>query len=376
MKKIRVLIFANSFRLGGSERQAVELIKHLDRTDFEPVVACFQKEGPLIDELPDGLDPVRAFSLSGFTNFNALRRGVEFAAFLRKLRVQIVQCFDFYSNVFAIPLARVAGVPVILGCRREEALTKTSAQRMVERGVYHLATGVITNAEAIKEQVVDREGIRSEKVWVIHNGLDLKRFNVQHESYREDLCDERKEIIVAIVANLRPEKGHLVFLQAASRLAKKNPNVRFLIVGEGPERMTIERKIKELGLSKMVEMRGAVRDIPGLFRSVDIAVLSSLLNEGFPNSVMEAMGASIPVVATDTGGTRELVMDGYTGFVVQPGDAEAMAERINKLCVDQERRRKMGEAGHSRIVEGFTVEKMAKRFETLYLSLLNERGNG
>ena len=126
----------------------------------------------------------------------------------------------------------------------------------------------------------------------------------------------------------------------------------------------------------MVEMRGAVRDIPGLFRSVDIAVLSSLLNEGFPNSVMEAMGASIPVVATDTGGTRELVMDGYTGFVVQPGDAEAMAERINKLCVDQERRRKMGEAGHSRIVEGFTVEKMAKRFETLYLSLLNERGNG
>jgi L-malate glycosyltransferase len=374
-KKTRVLIFANSFRIGGSERQAVELFKRLDRSRFEPILACFQKDGPLLEELPGSCGEVQAFPLSGFFNLTALRQAWRFLALLRRSRVQIVQCFDFYSNVFAIPLARIAGVPVIMGCRREEALTKTPAQRMVERWSYRLATGVIANAEAIKEQVVERDGIRSGKIWTIHNGLDLARFDPQRGSCREDLRDERKEIVVAVVANLRPEKGHLIFLQAASRLATENPRVRFLIVGEGPERTRIEGKIGELGLTEMVDMRGEVRDIPGLFRAVDIAVLPSLMNEGFPNSVMEAMGASIPVVATDSGGTRELVMDGYTGFVVQPGDAAAMADRIGNLCADRERRRKMGEAGLRRMVEGFTVEKMAKQFEFLYLKLLRKRGS-
>jgi L-malate glycosyltransferase len=372
MTKIRVLIFANSFRIGGSERQAVELIKQLDTTNFEPVVACFQKEGPLIAELPDGIGQVREFRLSGFSNFKALRTGLEFALFLRQMRVQVVQCFDFYTNVFGIPFARLAGVPIILGCRREEALTKTTAQRLVERWSYGLASGIIANAEAIKEQLVERDGISSEKVRVIHNGLDLKRFDA-FQSHCETVPDQRGHVTVAVVANLRPEKGHLMFLRTASQLTKRNPNTRFLIIGDGPEKATIENAIHELGLTECVEMLGAVRDIPRLLRSVDIAVLPSLQNEGFPNAVMEAMGASVPVVATDTGGTRELVMDGHTGFVVQPGDVDAMTDRIATLIADRERRCKMGEAGHRRILEGFTVEKMAKEFEILYRKLLTER---
>ena len=376
MSKIRVLIFANSFRIGGSERQAVELIKQLNRTEFEPVVACFQKEGPLITELPEGIGPIREFRLSGFANFNALRTGIGFALFLRQMCVQVVQCFDFYSNVFAIPFARLAGVPVVLGCRREEALTKTPAQRLVERWSYRLASGIIANAEAIKEQLVGRDSISSEKVKVIYNGLDLKRFDASCGSYRERVPDSWEHITVAVVANLRPEKGHLLFLQMASLLTKRKPNIRFLIVGDGPEKATIEHAIRELGLTAYVEMRGAVRDIPGLLRSVDIAVLPSLQNEGFPNAVMEAMGASVPVVATDTGGTRELVVDGHTGFVVRQGDVDAMTDRIATLCANRELRCKMGEAGHRRISEGFTVEKMAKQFEALYLKLLGERRNG
>jgi hypothetical protein len=155
-KKIRVLIFVNSFRIGGSERQAVELFRRLDRSRFEPILACFQKDGPLSEELPDGLHGVESFPLSGFFNSNALRQATKLYHLCRARQIQVVQCFNYYSNVFAIPIARLARVPVILGCRREEAVMRTATHQLAERWSYRLATGVIANAEAINEQVVVR----------------------------------------------------------------------------------------------------------------------------------------------------------------------------------------------------------------------------
>jgi glycosyltransferase involved in cell wall biosynthesis len=115
-------------------------------------------------------------------------------------------------------------------------------------------------------------------------------------------------------------------------------------------------------------MIGEVKDAATFLRTVDVVVLPSLTNEGLPNVVMEAMAASLPVVATDTGGTSELVIDGLTGFVVSPGNAAALADRIGKLS-DVEARRKMGEAGRQRITEYFTADRMARKFEDLYSRL-------
>ena len=136
-------------------------------------------------------------------------------------------------------------------------------------------------------------------------------------------------------------------------------------------RKTIETRIRELGLTERVSLLGHVYNVPELLRSVDILVLPSLHNEGFPNAVMEAMAAALPVVATDTGGVRELVIDGLTGYVVPPGDAAALAERISWYCKDADLRRKMGEAGRSRVAAELTVDKMARKFEALYLALLH-----
>lgn len=373
MKKIRVLIFANSFRRGGSERQVVELIKHLDRSQFEPIVACFHEDGPLFEELPSDVREVHKFPLKGFFNAVALRQAGRFLGLLKRTRVQIVQCFDFYSNVFAIPLARLSGVPVILASRRDEASMRTPAQRRAERWSYHLATGVVTNAEAIKDQLVRRDKVSSEKIWVIHNGLDLDRFDRQGRVSSEEALPQSDGLRIAVVANLRPEKGHLMFLDAVQRLTKLNPQARFLIVGDGVMRESIEMRVKELGLTEPVQLTGEVKDIPAFLKTVDIVVLPSLKNEGFPNAVLEAMAASVPVVAADTGGTCELVIDGLSGFLVQPGDAAALTDRIGRLCDDAEVRRKMGEAGRRRVTEHFSSERMARHFERLYGTLLGTK---
>ena len=368
MKKIRVLIFVHSFNIGGSERQALELSKRLDRSMFDVVIACFRRDGPLAQELA-GASPVEAFPVNGFLSKSGLRQAYRFFRLLRRARVQVVQCFDFYSNLFAIPLAHLSGVPVILASRRDEASMRTLAQRRAERWSYSLATGVVANAEAIKDQLVKRDKVYSEKVWVIHNGLDLDRFDRHGSPPSEGTVAPSHGLRIAVVANLRPEKGHLVFLDAAQRLTKSNPQAKFVIVGDGVMRERIETRVRELGLTEQVQLTGAVKDIPALLRSVDIAVLPSLKNEGFPNAVMEAMAASVPVVATETGGTSELVVDGLTGFVVQPGNAAALGDAIGRLCDDAEARRKMGEAGRRRIVDHFTADRMARRFEALYSRL-------
>ncbi|MGH7232661.1 MAG: glycosyltransferase [Nitrospiraceae bacterium] len=369
-KKISVLIFTNSFQVGGSERQAVELVKSINRTQFDLHLACFQREGPLADELPIDLDHVQSYPLSGFYNATAFLQATAFLTFLRRVQAQVVQCFDFYTNVFAIPIARLAGVPVILGARREEALTKTSAQRMAERWCYRLATGVVANAGVIKDQLVKRDGVSPHRVWAIHNGIDLQRFNCQEHGDQSGSTHKKEEIMVGVVANLRPEKGHTVFLEAAKHLSSRYPLARFLIVGDGSFRRQVETRVNELGLINVVSMTGAVNDIPSILKTMDIAVLPSIANEGFPNSVMEAMASGLPVVATDTGGTRELVIDGLTGFVVPPRDAGILADRLGKLCDDPELRRKMGELGRNRVEQEFTVDKMARKLETLYLNLL------
>ena len=135
-------------------------------------------------------------------------------------------------------------------------------------------------------------------------------------------------------------------------------------------RPRIESKIKELRLEETVRMTGAITHIPSALKWIDIAVLPSVANEGFPNAVMEAMASGLPVVATDTGGTRELIIDEYTGFLATPGDPRALADRLGTLIDDADLRKKMGERGRFRIVTEFTTEKMTRRFEQLYRTLL------
>lgn len=371
-RRVKVLVFVTSFDIGGSERQAVELVKNLDRRTFAPSIACIRREGPLLEELKGSVDDVPGFPLTAFYNASALRQSRRFYRFLRDGRPDVVQCFDYYANVFVVPAARLAGVPVVLTARRDEAVIKSRMQLAVEAWCHRRATGVVINADALKARLVSRHGIDPARVWSVHNGLDIERFDSQGSLHRTkySFLREGGPVTVAVVANLRQEKGHLAFLEAARLVSTRLPDVRFLIIGEGPMRPRIESRIKALRLEGAVRMTGAIAHIPSALKWIDIAVLPSVANEGFPNAVMEAMASGLPVVATDTGGTRELIIDGHTGFLAPPGDPAALADRLGTLIDDPDLRKKMGERGRFRIVTDFTTEKMARRFERLYHTLL------
>ncbi len=364
MGRLRVLVFANSFRRGGSERQALELFRNLDRSKYDARLATASTDGPLRALLPCHVEDVQVYPLVSFKDASFVRSAVRFYRYLRREQIDVVQCFDFYSNLFAIPVARMAQVPIVLGARREESTVKTSMQRRIQRWVYRLASGVVANASSIRDLLIKDEQLPPASVWAIPNGLDLEVFDAAVAQSRYQRSE--KLVHFAVVANLRPEKGHGIFIEAVARIAPQQPHVRFLIAGEGPMRGMIEEAISRFRLEQTVELVGEVQDVPSFLASIDGVVLPSITNEGFPNAVMEAMAASLPVVATDSGGTRDLVVEGETGFVVPTNNVGVLASKIEILCQDEELRRKMGEAGRWRIATCFTTRHMARQYEALY----------
>jgi glycosyltransferase involved in cell wall biosynthesis len=174
-----------------------------------------------------------------------------------------------------------------------------------------------------------------------------------------------------MVARMRPVKGHTFFLEAAARVSREIQDARFILVGDGPLRHEIEDRIARLGISDRVHLLGERSDASQLVASFDLAVLASL-HEGLPNAVMEAMAAGVPVVATAVGGTRELIVDGETGYLVPPADVLALGERISFALQNEEISSAIAERGREFVTDRFAVERMVESVESLYDELLRE----
>lgn len=371
--RIPVLVFASSFRLGGSERQAVELLRHLDRRRFAPVVACFEAEGPLLEELPEDVLPPRSFSLVRFAHASTLAQAVRFVGLLRRSRIQVVQTFDFYSNVFALPLARLCGVPAVVGARREGPGQRARRHRRWEHLCFRAAHAVVANAALLEDHLVSEGGVPEEKVRVIHNALDLSRFDTLAKTGDSAVAadDEPDPSLVrmGVLGNLRPEKGHLHLLEALASMAELDTEVRVYLAGEGPERETIETRISELGLDRIVHLLGTVTNAPAFLAAMDVVVLPSL-EEGLPNAVIESMAAAKPVVATRVGGVPELVEPGVTGTLVEPARPEALAAALLDILKSGSMRERMGSAARRRVENRFDSGRASRQFEELYDELL------
>lgn len=372
--KRNVLQLIGSFNQGGSERQAVQLSQLLHEDGrYEVNVACMDARGVLREEIERlGIDEIPEYRLTGFYDWNAVSQVRRFARFLREREIDIVHTHDFYTNVFGMAAARLARVPVRIASRRETTGWRTRAQKKVERFAYRFAHAIVANSEAVRRQLAN-EGVSSDKVVTVYNGLDLKRVIPKAGSGRMDVMGLPSGLrgpFVTILANLRNEvKDHATFLRAASRVHQKIPGARFLIAGEG-ELMTSTRSLAtSLGLDDAVLFMGRCEHVAELLALSDVCVLSSRA-EGFSNAILEYMAAGRPVVTTEAGGAREAVADGESGFVVPIGDDQALADRIVLLLNDKSRAREMGAHGRLIVERNFSCETQLDRTIELYDRLL------
>ncbi len=370
-----VLHLIDSLYAAGSERQAVQLA-HLLRgsSRFQVSIACLDARGNLREELNRlGFSDIPAFPISSFYNHSTVRQLTRFARYLREQKIDIVHTHDFYTNVFGMIGARLAGVPVRIASRRETTGCHTPAQKFVERRAYQLAHAIVANAEAVRKQLIE-EGVGGDRIVTIYNGLDRQR--VTPRQGRGETCKMLNLPpnghcrFVTIVANLtNPVKDHPTFLRAAQRVRQAIPEAQFVIAGGGPLEDTMSALSKELGLERDVFFTGRCERIAELLSLSDVCVLSSRA-EGFSNAILEYMGAGRPVVVTNVGGAREAVVEGETGYLVQPGDDETMAARIVELLRHPERAREMGQYGQQIVEQKFSCAAQLAQTEELYDRLL------
>ncbi len=375
MSKPSVLQIIHGFIEGGSERQMIQMAQLLrDSGEYQVHIAALTTAGVLRPHVERLQIPIIDFPLTSFYDANMARQTRRFVSYVKKNKIQVVHSHDFYSNVFAMTGSTLARVRGRIASKRETTGTRTPAQTTVENYAFRLAHAVVANAAAVKEQLLEA-GLRSDKVVVIHNGIDLGRFrqngNATEALQRLNLASLSGHPIITMVANFEYRiKDHPMLLRAAQRVKPEFPEALFVMAGEGDLRAETQQLAEQLGLKDSCFFIGRCASVPDLLAASEICVLSSQA-EGFSNSILEYMAAGRAVVATDVGGASEAIVEGETGHLIKAGDDRTMAERIISLLRDPNRSRTMGLNGRRLVEQRFSTERRLANTSALYQKFLN-----
>jgi glycosyltransferase involved in cell wall biosynthesis len=367
MAALPIAIVMTSFEPGGTERQMIELVRRLDRARWSVHVACFCGEGAWFGRVADAVQSVAEFRIGSFKSARAASEMFAFARWCRRLNIAVAHTTSLPANIFGLPGAALARVPVRVGNRREINPDKSAAEIALQRAAYATAHKVVANSRAAAERL-RHERVPRRKNAVIENGIDFDCVR-QRNGSRSRL---RK---VIVVANLRAEKGHDVLIDAAADVIRRVPDACFEIVGAGPERDALIARAAARQVREAFTFLGHRDDVPARLAAADIFVLSSVpRSEGVPNAVLEAMAAGLPIVASGVGGICELVDNRRTGLLVPRDDPQALADQICRLMTDAPLAIRLGEAAAAEARARFSFERMVAAFEGLYLSELTRRG--
>lgn len=365
-----------SFHQGGSEHQAVALTRLLhEEGSFKVFAATLNYDGVLRDEIESiGLPKIEEFPLTSFYNVNFVRQVRRFARYLRENKIDLIHTHDFYTNILGMAAANLARVPARIASKRETGGMRTTSQEIVEKIALRVTDAIIVNSEAVREHLVQRS-FSEDKITLIYNGIDVSRFDsltLPPETFATfGLPEEESCRYVVMVANLRHVvKNVPMLLRAAQAVLKTDPNVHFVIAGEGELQNSLKNSAKDLGVSDNIHFVGRCGDVPRLLSLADICVLTSTA-EGFSNSILEYMAAGKPVVATNVGGAAEAINHGETGYLVGSNDDAAMAVRLIELLANREPAAKMGQSGKELVYERFSNKALLTKTIDLYKSQLN-----
>jgi len=369
----RVCQFTKSFHLGGTEGQVLELLRGLEPR-YRLQVGVLDKVGPLWEEVRALGHPTRDFPLrGGVARPNTVLQIGRLAAWLKMSRTDLVHVHDFYSTLLVVPAAKLAGTRVVVG-RLDLAHWHAPVQWRALAELTRRADAVVVNATAIQQMLEREERIPSRRIHLIHNGLDLPRFDARAaEGLSAPLPDTGGHPLVLHVANMNhPVKRQEDLLMALADANRDRVRLHALLVGDGPRRRALERLAWELGVGHEAHFLGHRTDVPALWRTAAIGVLCSTA-EGLSNTIIEGMAAGVPMVVTAAGGNTDLVVDGERGLVVEPRRPEELAAAFHRLLGDRERAARMGRAGRRFVQEHLSLERLAAAHDWLYRSVLQDR---
>ena len=370
---IRLAFCIDNFQIGGTELNAVRWAEQLSRERFHLTVVHFEADGPLRIRYERAGARLMHVPLRNMYGPAALHQGLRLARFLARERIQVFHAHDIYSNIFGVPWARLAGVPAVVASRRWWHLSPRPSQQIANRWSYRMAHRVLANSPSVAVLLTREEGVPPAKVVYVPNCLAEDAFRAlppaERASWRTRLGVPAHALVIGIVARLDTVKDHATLLRAFARVGTGAPQARLLCVGEGPQRGELTGQARALHLDGRVRFPGTLTPPFNLHHLFDVSVLCSV-TEGFPNSLLEAMAAARPVVATRVGGVPDAVRDGETGVLIPAGDPDALAEALRAVIEAPERARSLGAAAQAYAHEEYRESRVIERLSAWYESLM------
>ncbi|MBU2552539.1 MAG: glycosyltransferase [Proteobacteria bacterium] len=388
--RIRVLLLLEHMRVGGAERSVADLVEGLAARDVEVAVCLYRDMGPFADELIEAGHPVIYLAKDRFSRrLGGARKvlcfplvGIEsllfifrLARLIRKHRIRIVHAHMFSAGLWGLPAARlVPECRVILSLHTVFGAVGTAKRRRLNRFLLPRFDRLVAVTGEVAASLDQAYRVNPRRLSVIPNGLPEAVFTGGQRGLLPSgrTGPDVRPPLAITVGRLIPVKRHDLFIRAVALCAEDIPNLTAWIVGEGPERKKLERLIQEYELEGRVSLLGQRNDVPALFTKADLA-LNTSEREGLPVSLLEAMAAGLPVVATDVSGNRELVRDGETGLLVPAGDSRALARAMLRLLRDPDLAERLGRTGYHQVLETYSMKRVGKMWADLYQEALIER---
>ncbi len=355
----------STFEVGGAERLALQLSQALHARAWRCMAIGLMRSGPMRTRFEEAGIPCRVLGRSiprGLDPFTLIR----LARLLRRERVAVLHCHNRLAQIYGGFAARLAGTPAVVCTRHAAAVDgKLRPPQLLERMSARFTHRFVAVSEDVERQALALGRLPAERSTVIYNGVDTNSFRPSSERL------EGPPVII-VVARLDPLKRHDLLLRAARRLRDEGLRFRVRVVGDGPARMEIERRVAELGLREVVELLGHREDIPELLRSSHLFALPSD-SEGLPMTIIEAMACGLPVVATRVGGIPELIEPETNGFLIDAGDESALAACLHRLITDEELLERMSVEARRIAVARFDIDAAAEAHASLYIETLKSR---
>ena len=389
-KKIKILRIINRFNIGGPTYNATFLTRFIS-DDFETLLVGGLPDEGETDSLhvlkEYGVVPLLIDEMKRQPSFQNDRKAYfRIKEIIKEYQPDIVHTHASKAGALGRKAALNCKVPIIVHTFHGHVFhsyfgkVKTTLFKLIERRLAKKSTGIIAISNLQKKELSkDHKICKDDKITVIPLGFDLKKFNdnleVNRELTRKNFTIGKEEIAIAIVGRLAPIKNHQFFLDVIQEISTKiSKKVAVFIVGDGSEREAIENRILQmnLGANIRVEMTSWIKEIGVFNAGMDIMCLTSN-NEGTPVSLIEAQAACIPVITTDVGGVKDIVLDGETGFIVPKNSIKKYTEKLLVLIEDENKRKKMSQNGWSFVEHKFHYTTLVKNVETYYKKLLNEK---
>jgi glycosyltransferase involved in cell wall biosynthesis len=372
-------IVVGTLNLGGCEKHLSYYLPELNKEKFNVTVFTLSEDGELAEEARSkGVNVIAPWVSSSGKKRNAVLRvlrlflvAVQFLIFTFRHKPDLVHYFLPGSYLFCYPIAYLAGVRKHIVSRRSLNDYQKDQPAIIikyERWLHLRMSALLGNSKAVVTQLIEEELTPADKTFLIYNGIKKHPQDIflKKKDYREKLNISPDTVLISVIANLIPYKGHADLIKSAALIKSKN-NWHMIFVGEDFTniKQSLIELAREQGVEDKISFLGKKDDVPYYLAASDIGVLASH-QEGFSNALLESMLAGLPMVVTNVGGNPEAVIDSKTGYVVPPHNEHELAKKINKLIDDAELRKEFGQLAKERVETEFSLDNCVSEYEKIY----------